>query len=384
MINLFLFLIAFFIIACIIDNYAYQRKSKGTVREGQHGVLNIDKRAALFILLLTLIPSIIVAFRSEETGVDTRQYLYHFEMGESYMRYRMASEGEYLFWSIFALCKKYLNVKAAFFIFCEMAIIPSFAAIYKLSKKANPFLVTFIFLILFYQECFNAMRQMPAIGLCFLALAYTIERKPLKFFFTVAVALLFHSSAIFFLPVYFMYSNRVHDRSRLFRRLLLCAAVIVAFPLMFSLFVTSYGSGRFADYSLEASTSLGWLWSFLISAFVFVIIYIVQKSINRTEFTDDDYKEIQFLWFTVFAYLVLNILRIYTNWVFRIGLFYELGGIILAGKLCNTKRPTYSANKMLINYKAVVVSVYYVLFFIHLNYFNNFDTSALVNFHLSI
>ena len=366
-----------------MDNYAYKRIEKGNVSEGKLGILNIDIRALVFVLLLTLIPSLLVAFRSEETGVDTRQYLYHFEMGERYMQYRMTTNGEYLFWGIFSLCKKYLNIKAAFFIFCELALMPSFMAIYKLSKKANPFLVTFIFLILFYQECFNAMRQMPAIGLCFLAFSYTMDRKPLRFFITVSLAFLFHSSAAFVLPLYFMFSNRVLDKGSFLRRLFLGAGVIVAFPLLFSTLVTSFANGRFADYSLVAPNSLGWLWSFIISAFVFVIIYIVQRQIDSAEFSKDDHKELQFLWFTVLAYLVLNILRMYTNWVFRIGLFYELGGIILAGKLCNIKKPTYSAYKLKVNNNAVVIAAYYVLFYVQLNYFNNFDASALVNFHLS-
>jgi hypothetical protein len=73
-------------------------------------------------------------------------------------------------------------------------------------KKHSPlfYLSLFIIFCKFYLMSFVYLRQELAMVVCWLSIPYILDRKYIKFFGLMAVAFLFHKSALLFLPLYFI------------------------------------------------------------------------------------------------------------------------------------------------------------------------------------
>lgn len=78
---------------------------------------------------------------------------------------------------------------------------------------------------------FSGLRQAIAIGLCFLALLYIMEKKPVKFLVLVGAASLFHNSAMIFLLAYPLYHIRLNQSLKVFSFFLLPLIYLFRSPL---------------------------------------------------------------------------------------------------------------------------------------------------------
>ena len=94
-------------------------------------------------------------------------------------------------------------------IFCSCI----FVAIY---KSANNFVMSSYLLVCSgYYFCFlNGMRQMIAVSILMLSLRYIENENRLKFTLCIITAMLFHLTAILFIPVYFLYNIKLSNYKR--------------------------------------------------------------------------------------------------------------------------------------------------------------------------
>lgn len=101
-------------------------------------------------------------------------------------------------------------VKSIFNNYVYLCLILGFITFFNFIRtiKSNSKYVTlslFIFLTLgFYTKSFNIMKQMVAVSFIFSSLPYINKRDFKKFFLNVFLGSLFHSSALIFIPVYFV------------------------------------------------------------------------------------------------------------------------------------------------------------------------------------
>lgn len=354
-------------------------------------IIKLDVRSIFFIFFVSFIPIILVTFRSQTTGADTHSYIDHFNLGLQYMDMVSERDHEYIFWGLYKIFVKIGAMRLAFFTFAFLTIYTSFIAIYKLSYRYDAFLMSFIFLLLFYQDCFNIVRQMIAIGIVFISICYIYEKKPIFFYGCIVAASLFHSSAIFCFPMYFMYRYKERKRIRFnhMRKITNIVTIIVGIYffvnfLKIRVFIEeNIGFIRFAELESEISTNIGWLKSFAVSFIIYVVIFYIQKT-NKYEWNNEDKDDVSFLWGLSFVYLITILLRVYINWTFRIGLYYEIGTILLISKLCkNKERYTLSNKSLTINRQSIYALGYYVVYFFLHNCYTIINSSALVNFNLS-
>ena len=95
------------------------------------------------------------------------------------------------------------NTQFYAFIIATISIIPIAYIIYKYSKI--PLLSVILYVAIdFYAFIFSGLRQGIAIALTFYSYRYIVENKTLKYLCCILLATLFHTSAIVFLPVYFI------------------------------------------------------------------------------------------------------------------------------------------------------------------------------------
>ena len=146
-----------------------------------------------------------------------------------------------------------------------------------------------------------------------------------------------------------------------------------------------FGITRFVQYlesigNQDSVSQYGWLFGFLIMVPLYLILIYAEKN-TIVDKTDVNSKyERQFLWILSVTVGVVILLRFYVNWFFRIAYYYQIGMLVLGGVFARTP-PIYRRSfDIAITSNGTLVSLYYVVYFVHLNYFNNFSTSALINF----
>jgi|SRR5690625_343143 len=156
----------------------------------------------LFIIVTTLQLIIINGLRHMSVGVDTVRYFKRFmEIVNGEVELFTKESGYNIAQIIINIFSDNFNVWltiAASFIFVPLAIF-----IYKNSSRVFVSYILYLGLD-FYLFTFNGLRQSIAIIIVLLSYNYIINKKFLKFLLIILVATSFHTSAIIFVPMYFL------------------------------------------------------------------------------------------------------------------------------------------------------------------------------------
>lgn len=382
MINLVLFLLFFLIIAFVFDIYCgYRLKTSALCK---HRILQLDIKSMLIISLIVLLPTLLITFRSEHTGIDTIRYITVLEQSEKILEYKLQLSGEYIYWNLCLFFKKYGNVRSLFFVLAFIPLFLTFTSLYKLSRIFNPFVSSFLFLLFFYQECFNATRQMPAIALVFFSYTFCFSRKFIPFCICVCLAAFFHSTALVAFPLYFLYPRNKENLTEHLKRILL-PLVIIVFCTFFLKDVLSLDSfEKYESYSDSIFKVSMWqaFLSFAVSQGPIVfLMFFFSKTIKRNTVIED--KDISFLWSVIVFFCMFLILRFVQNWMFRLALYYQFAEILLISKICCKNK--FQNRSFVVNYSfsqsdlLILVVIIVSYFFHNMSYY---DVSALTNFSL--
>ena len=161
----------------------------------------IVKCLALYVCLF-----VYVFFRNINIGTDAYEYmeLYNYiQINEELPSYLFNKEIGYAYLNLFS---SQLGLSFQFFssLYISISIIITLSCLKKYYNVITPFLF-FIVASGFVLWLSNGMRQALAISLIFISFFYIPERKWVLFLFIISIACLFHKSALFMLPVYFVY-----------------------------------------------------------------------------------------------------------------------------------------------------------------------------------
>ncbi|MEZ7500929.1 EpsG family protein [Psychrobacter sp. Arc29] len=221
-------------------------------------------RKAFWIPFLTL--SLFPGMRSYRVGTDSGNYtrefrtqldIYNFEFSESveigyqWLEYFLLRITHNYFWLFF--------ITGAIVVFCYLNVIKRYSANYLFS--------VYLFVTLnFYTFFFNGLRQGIAMAIFALAIPYMLERKLIPYMLVIVLASLFHITAIFMIPFYFL----VHLRIKLSYKLI---ATFVGSFLISGLLIKYLASTneRYETYS-EVSESAGGLLT--LGFFVILLIFV--------------------------------------------------------------------------------------------------------------
>ena len=151
-----------------------------------------------------------------------------------------------------------------------------------------PFAVM-LFLGIWFFFTFTYLRQVLAASVCWLAIKYVAERKPVKFFAIVLLAYTIHNSAIVFAPLYFLPNVKFKPWM-----------VIAALAVCLAIGLTSLPAGLFEQYgeitntelrmgAMEEQNTIGFRFEYLLEAVVFVTLIFFRydrvDEQNRMELT---------------------------------------------------------------------------------------------------
>ncbi|WP_083868165.1 EpsG family protein [Halomonas smyrnensis] len=138
-----------------------------------------------------------------------------------------------------------------FFYLTAIALVTVFfwiATIYRLVPRYE--IAIFVFITLgFYTFAFNGARQGVAIAICFSAFPYLLERKFIRYVAIIAVATLFHKTALIAIPIYFLAIPQAGWRQFW---IVISAGLIMSVILpQFSDLAASFIDKKYAKYGVE-------------------------------------------------------------------------------------------------------------------------------------
>jgi len=374
LIKLILFLVMFIIISLSLHIYAKIVANKNRIQKNSSiGRIKLKATNILTVLIIAIVPSLLAGFRAFDVGTDTSSYVRYFNYSD--LQFDLLTSNEYFFWKLFEFSNNLFNdVSITFFLIAFLTYGLAFIAIFQLVRKEHVGVVTFIYLCLFYQEGFNIIRQMLALSIILLAIPYILERKRIKYILLVIVGTLFHISALVCIPMYWIYQNKKITLYKYIGRIMLLLIFIVFFEDIF-LFITKYDAfSRFSNYENQFIYNDLWWKNILLFSPLYFVLILMNKSLKNNKKMKKEYPMFQFYWFLAILYITTSVLRLYVNWVFRIGYYFELGILLYIGAYINT-----CVYKRRYLYMTLVI-MFFTFYYFFLNYYTNFDSSALINY----
>ncbi len=188
----------------------------------------------IFSILAILFPAGLAGFRAPIVGTDVQVY------GENYFNLACASNSfaqyqELCTTDFFYLVLNYIisrlttNINIFFFILELLILTPIYISAYQHRKEKSMVMFMAIIYLLFFNRSINELRQAVAIAFIVLSIKYAEDRKLIKYSIIVAIAILFHISALMAIPMYVIFGTKEFKHKRLFEFvLILGTAMIIA------------------------------------------------------------------------------------------------------------------------------------------------------------
>ena len=187
---------------------------------------NAVKKSQRFLLVIValLIPCFIAGLRGESVGTDVRTYLIQmtkaaisatnftdYRAAKWFMiwRYIYVSDYEIGFsTTVYIVARLFKNIYAVQFVIQGLVIVPVCYSLYKNNRIENSLcwigMLTYYFM--FFNSSLNMMRQSIAMAFIFLAFTFFQNKNNKMCCFFTIVAVLFHTSALIGILIYFIYS----------------------------------------------------------------------------------------------------------------------------------------------------------------------------------
>ena len=308
-----------------------------------------DKKIYLFPLIFLL--TFISGFRGENCGVDTPAYYENIIKGFPYP-WLFREEG---FRSVANFVMDKLENPQIVFVLC--AFITNFLILMRLwdfKNKANFGFMNFLYILLYYSNSMNIMRQYVAVSIIFYGTRYLKKRKLFFILFLVMSFNVHRSSllAIGYLGIEFW---RGFSRKQ---------KVLFSMPMALGVVVTivylrAYFAHDINSYSMQVVDNINITYFYLLFCTLLVLIMqrenvrvkIVPYSLEKRKNNNKIDKSIALY---VLIGLAFNALSMFFAFVGRTGLYYSIYNVVFWGISCKEfKNP--KLNKMLILIYAIYV-----------------------------
>lgn len=258
-------------------------------------------RKSFWLPLVTLV--LFFSVRSNQVGTDTQVYTYNFdnsldvkyfdfnenvELGYQLLEYSILQFTDNYFWLFF--------ISGLVVVYLYLKVIRKYSVNYLLS--------VFLFITLgVYTFFFNGLRQGIAMAIFTFALPYLLERKIILYILVCFFASLFHITALFMIPFYFLVNLRIKPIYKIL-------ITFLGSLLLSRLLVTYIAStnDRYESYT-EVSESSGGILILLFYFLIFLFIYFIA---NIYKVRDEQFKKL-FTFYGVGLVFIIPLALLGTN-----------------------------------------------------------------------
>ena len=307
---------------------------------------NIHKKVKKNVIFIGLFIFILSAFRDISVGIDTESYLWTYERLPKIMpklSFRFLNEDGYMLIEYFCM-NYFLGFRGVLIIGAILFIFPTTYIIYKYSE--NPYLSFFYFISLDY-FCFSmsGMRQSMALGICLIALEMVFRRKFIMYLLLICIAVTIHSTAIVFLPVYFL--GKIPTQRKYFKYFL-CVGIL---GFIFKNNIGELLRSMSRVYYGEISTGGVGMYIYMCSIVIIGIIYMTD--------TKEKYRKDTIIDFMVMVAIIIYPILKFNPTVFRLHYYYSILIIIYIPKVL--QRIDNIKIKFLFQTFLFLVAIYYFI-----------------------
>ncbi len=322
------------------------------------GIISFDfvqKKQTKKMVVIFIIGFIILfqGLRSFDVGRDLQNYMRNYYSLESFSIIDLFkyNDSEYLYFLVGKFFN-FLNLDFRIMLFFTSFMTYGLLGIMSYKYSKNPVMSIFIFITLgLFVFSLSGLRQSIAIGISLIAFHYIKNKKFIKYLILIIIAALFHESAIFTLPIYFLYNAKKRSN------LQLASIPIFIIVFIFRQEITTYITHLYnPDHNIIETGARNMM-------LLFIIIYIA--SMYVTKITDNDF--VYRLQRILFAAILVQMMATYSQTVSRLGYYYYSYLILLIPELISLIKEK--------EYKFALQSAFIVVF--TLLFFNNIITSPL-------
>lgn len=214
--------------------------------------LNIQKRKKIFIYFMFLIVGILIAFRNEYVGSDTRSYLAMYEKFRSMsIKNIIDTEGIEIGYILLVKILNKISVNPQIILIFQAILVSLIYARFFANNSKNTFLSFWGFMTFgIFSFQLTGIRQGIAMAICIIAIEYIKQKNILKFITTVFIGSLFHTSAIFFIVAYPIGTMNV-CRKNTFK--IISIGILGVFFIEPLIKILGNVSDRYTNYGIEGS-----------------------------------------------------------------------------------------------------------------------------------
>lgn len=241
----------------------------------------ITKSRKIYCIFVTILFILFVGLRSDMCGQDTPMYehIYRGFVNKSWTYcwnpYLLEEKPyEIGYFVLQYAVSRFFDFNIFKLVCAILSIAPAGFVIYKYSNRPYISFLVFFMLPIFSVLTMSALRQGIAFGFCMMAFHYSIQRKSKIFFLFCIIAILFHTSSVLFILVYFIHYLRCRRRDNLWIFSIMSVVAVFSFSI-FSL-LTKYSRIK---YEAGAAGGSGMLF-FLLMLF-FLSYFISEKKKNE-------------------------------------------------------------------------------------------------------
>ena len=281
----------------------------------------------MILLIALAIPVFFTGFRACGTDIYTyaAQYMRALQTPVKWF-WQEGGEFEVVFILVSKLARQLGSIRILFTICAIITAAPVYKAIWDQRSTMVVSYALMCFLFLFFPTSWNIVRQYMAVGVAAFSYKYVFERKPVRFFICVFLAMLCHTTAIAMAPIYFLWSNK-DDLITDIRMWIAIISLLVFVVGMQQIFGGKMG-GVFESYSSYLSTDKeSGNRDFYLNIAVLAVMFLCRKRLFALD------KRNKFFILMLLFQCIIGITGFRTPYIKRIGLYFGITQMFLFGAL---------------------------------------------------
>ena len=274
----------------------------GIIKKLMQKYTNSEKLILFSAALLLLF---FAAFRSIGIGADTIQYVSHFvKLSETkFSDFSTYSNGWYgdieLGYKIYNKILSFISKNPQAIIIANSILQIGLITILIDKESKDKWLSIFLyFTFCFYQTALNLTPSSFVSYFMFLSFPFIKKRKLLPFMTFVVIGMLFHTSAVFFVPLYFLYNIKINKKI-LFGSILICILFVFFYDSILPIIISIIPS-KYVWYIDSLRVSYKYSTELLVYVVQLLAIIFVLSLLGKQGFKD--FAKINSLMFWVFIY----------------------------------------------------------------------------------
>ena len=333
-------MIYYLIILGVIITYPFCNKIIKNKKERIDGAL-------VYIIFWTIILILLCGLRRIDVGRDTMMYSIAYSKMQSRISWKDALDRysyiEFGFYFLEFLVSRYFNYQVFLIICAIISILPVMIVIHRYSENKMISLVLYISFP-YYTFSMSGIRQACALGIIMLAYIAVREKKLPMFLIFTFMACLFHTSAVLFLPTYWL------DKIPYKKRTIYLSIVFLLTTFIFRGFLWNIAS-QFARQSYSANDAGGRL------MYLFMILTIILGFYYRKNFVGENEEHKVLLYMQVISAAIWPIASV-NSAIARMYYYHHIFLILYVPTLIKSIKRRFE--RLIISFGYLFVAIYFI------------------------